>query len=76
MIMNKVDFYLQWIATAVTILGAVFTAVNVYPANVIAFNLGSVLWLVYAYRIRAKSLIVVNLAMLIIYFAGTIYAAI
>lgn len=73
--LNKVDFYLQWVATAVTILGAAFTALNVYPANVIAFNLGSVLWLVYAYRIGAKSLIVVNLAMLIIYFAGTIYAA-
>ena len=73
---NKINFYLQWIATAITVLGAAFTAVNVYPANVIAFNVGSVLWLVYAYRIRAKSLIVVNLSMLMIYFAGTIYAAI
>jgi len=72
---NKINFYLQWIATAITVLGAGFTAVNIYPANVIAFNLGSVLWLVYAYRIRAKSLIVVNLSMLMIYFAGTIYAA-
>lgn len=73
---KKFDFVLQWAATAVTILGAVLTALNIYPANVIAFNLGSVLWLVFAYRSKATSLIVVNLSMLLIYFVGAVYAAI
>lgn len=74
--MNKIDLVLQWAATALTVLGALFTVLNVYPANVMAFNLGSVLWLAYAFRIKVKSLIVVNLAMLLIYFVGAVYASI
>ena len=70
--MNKFDFYLQWVATILTVLGALFTANNMYPDNVIAFNAGSVLWLWWAIRIKSKSLITVNFLMLAIYVGGVI----
>ena len=70
--MNKFDFYLQWVATLLTVLGALFTANNMYPDNVIAFNAGSVLWLWWAIRIKSKSLITVNFLMLAIYVGGVI----
>jgi len=70
--LNKFDFYLQWVATLLTVLGALFTANNMYPDNVIAFNAGSVLWLWWAIRIKSKSLITVNFLMLAIYVGGVI----
>lgn len=65
--MNRV---LKWSATAVTIAGAVLTSLNLFPWNVAAFNIGSVLWLLFAFRIQERSLIVVNAALLMIYMVG------
>ena len=74
--MNRIDFYLQWSATVVTVLGALFTSMNIYPANVIAFNVGSVIWLIYAVRVKMSSLVAVNAGLLLIYVAGLIKAAV
>jgi hypothetical protein len=73
--MNKpaiVNFLLQWSATILTIAGAIFTSLNVYPLNVITFNVGSILWLWFAIRVKQTSLIVVNAAMLLVYVFGLI----
>lgn len=69
--MNKI---LKWAATAITLVGAVLTSLNIYPLNVIAFNLGSVLWLIFAIRIKEPSLIVVNTGLLLVYVAGLVKA--
>jgi len=69
-ITNKLDNFLQWSATLLTILGALFTSANVYPLNVVTFNIGSILWLAFAIRIKAPSLITVNAILLLIYAAG------
>lgn len=68
--MNKTNNFLKWSATAVTILGAVLTSLNVYPWNVVAFNLGSIIWLIFAVRIKESSLIVVNTGLLLVYVFG------
>lgn len=73
---EKLNFYLQWSATVITILGALFTSLNIYPANVIAFNVGSVLWLIYAVRVKVSSLVAVNAGLLLIYVAGLIKASV
>ena len=73
---KDVNFYLQWSATIVTVLGALFTSMNIYPANVIAFNVGSVIWLIYAVRVKMSSLVAVNAGLLLIYVAGLIKAAV
>ena len=69
-ITSKLDNFLQWSATFLTILGALFTSANIYPLNVVAFNIGSILWLAFAVRINAPSLITVNAILLLIYAAG------
>ncbi len=73
--MNKItdqtlNNILKWVATTITLVGAVLTSLNIYPLNVIAFNLGSVLWLIFAIRIKEPSLIVVNTGLLLVYVAG------
>ena len=47
--MNKdIVFYLKWLATFVTIVGAVCTSVNLYPLGPALLNLGAALWLIVA----------------------------
>ncbi len=77
--MNKItdqtlNNILKWVATTITLVGAVLTSLNIYPLNVIAFNLGSVLWLIFAIRIKEPSLIVVNTGLLLVYVAGLVKA--
>lgn len=72
--MNKINDFLKWSATAVTILGAVLTSLNVYPWNVVAFNLGSILWLIFAVRIKENSLVVLNTGLLLVYVFGLLKA--
>lgn len=43
---NNLVFYLKWFATFITIVGAVCTALNIYPASPILLSIGSVVWLV------------------------------
>lgn len=62
----------KWLGTTFTILGALFTTLGLDPVNVYAFNLGAVLWLIAAIRMREASLIAVNAALLAIYFVGFI----
>jgi len=62
--------FLKWSATVLTIAGALLTSLNTYPLNVWAFNAGSVLWLIFAVRIKENSLIVVNTGLLAIYMLG------
>jgi hypothetical protein len=65
---------LKWAATTITLIGAVLTSLNIYPPNVLAFNIGSVLWLIFAIRIKEPSLIVVNSGLLLVYVAGLVKA--
>ena len=62
----------KWLGTTFTILGALFTTLGLDPVNVYAFNLGAILWLVAAVRMKEPSLIAVNGALLAIYFVGFI----
>lgn len=70
LVMKKLDFYLKWVATAITIAGAVFASINIYPAGPILLNLGAFLWLIVSVIWREWSLIVINATLLIIYTVG------
>lgn len=65
-------FYLKWIATAITIVGAVCTSINLYPLGPALLNLGALLWLVVAIVWREWSLIVINATLLAIYTTGLV----
>ncbi len=64
---------LKWLGTALTIGGAVATALAIDPLNVYLFNAGAVTWLWAAIRMKEKSLIVVNAGLLAVYLFGIFY---
>ena len=65
--------FLKWVGTALTIAGAVATALAIDPLNVYLFNAGAVTWLLAAIRMKEKSLIVVNAGLLAVYLFGIFY---
>lgn len=71
----KLDWWLQWSATVLTILGALITSIGgLEPWNLFAFYTGTLCWLVWAIRIRQASLITVNAVIAVIYSGGFIRA--
>jgi hypothetical protein len=69
--MNKdIVFYLKWLATFITIVGAVCTSINLYPLGPALLNFGALLWLIVAIKWREWSLIVINATLLAIYTIG------
>jgi hypothetical protein len=50
------------------------TAAALDPWNVYCLNAGSALWLIWAWRVRSRSLIVVNAGLVLIYMAGLVRA--
>ncbi len=65
-------WYLKWVATFVTIVGAVCTSINIYPLGPALLNVGAFLWLIVAIAWREWSLIVINATLLAIYTTGLI----
>jgi hypothetical protein len=61
---------IKWIATAVTLTGAVFASLNIYPLSAITLNLGSATFLIWAVLIRDRAMITVNAGLLAIYTVG------
>ena len=66
---NKV-FYFKWAGTLVTLTGALATALQYDPLNIYLLNAGSLLFLYWAYLIRDKAMVTVNLGLLSIYAVG------
>ena len=63
-------FYLKWLATFITIVGAICTSINLYPLGPALLNFGALLWLIVAIKWREWSLIVINATLLAIYTIG------
>ena len=71
--MNKdIVFYLKWLATFVTIIGAICTSINLDPLGPALLNLGAFLWLIVSIAWREWSLIVINATLLLIYTVGLV----
>ncbi len=72
--MNQpIAFYIKWVATVVTLSGAVFASVDIYPLSAIVLNTGSFLFLIWAVLIRDRAMITVNAGLLSIYTTGLLY---
>jgi hypothetical protein len=63
---------LKWSATVITLAGAVLTSLAIDPLNVYLLNLGSAIFLAWAWRIRDPAMIAVNAGLLVIYVVGTV----
>ena len=69
--MNTVTAHrIKWIATLVTLAGAVFASLNIYPLSAITLNSGAFLFLIWAVLIREPAMIAVNAGLLVIYSIG------
>ena len=69
---NKI---LKWTALVLTLTGAICTSMKLDPANIYLLNLGSVVYLIWSYRIREWSLVIVNIGLLAIYLPGAVLRA-
>jgi hypothetical protein len=63
---------MKWLATAVMLAAAGCIALQIQPMHIYLLNLGSFFWLITAILWRERSLIVVNAALLLVYFYGFI----
>ena len=70
-----INSILKWAATAITLFGAVLTSLNLFPYNVYAFNVGCIVWIMWGFRIREISIVIVNSGLLLVYLIGAIYGS-
>ncbi len=71
-IKDRLNSFLKWSATILTILGALAITHKLDPLNIYLLNIGSVLWIMWAFRIREYAILAVNIAMMLIYAHGLI----
>jgi hypothetical protein len=71
--MLSLNFWLKWVACAVTLSGALCTALRIDPLNIYLLNAGALIYLVWSLRIREWNLVVVNAVLLLIYIMGLFY---
>ncbi len=67
------DKVLKWGGMLCVVLGALATSFRIDPVNIYLLNLGALLYLIWAVRIREWNLIVVNAVLLLIYVIGLFY---
>jgi hypothetical protein len=60
----------KWVATGVTLCGALATALMYDPLNIWLLNLGAALFLWWGFLIKDKAMITVNAGLLAIYIVG------
>jgi hypothetical protein len=68
----KIEDIIKWVATVITLLGALATALMYDPLNVYLLNLGAVFFLIWAVMIKEKAMITVNAGLLLIYITGLV----
>ncbi len=71
--MLSLNWWLKWVACAVTLSGALCTALRIDPLNIYLLNAGALIYLVWSLRIREWNLVVVNAVLLLIYIMGLFY---
>ena len=64
---------LKWIATVITIAGAIATAMMFDPLNIWLLNLGAFLFMIWGILIKEKAMIAVNSGLLLVYIGGIFY---
>ena len=67
---KKLAHYVKWVATTITLSGAVLASLNIYPYSAVTLNTGAGLFLIWAILIKDRAMITVNLGLLLIYSTG------
>jgi hypothetical protein len=66
---------LKWGGCATVVGGALCTSLRIDPLNIYLLNIGALLYLIWAVRIRELNLVLVNAVLLVIYIVGLFYTA-
>jgi len=69
---HDLSWYINWLATFTIIVGAVFNSFEIVPYNLFVMASGVLLWLLVGLLWFDRALIVLNTAILVIYFSGII----
>ena len=74
--MNKTNEILQWTGAVAIVLGHILNAVGpaAYPYNIIVFAVGTVLFLTWAFRVKTRPQLMVNVISLAIGIVGLLKA--
>ena len=67
---RTMDFWIEWVATLLTLLGVYLTAFNYYPINIVIGFIGNALWAIMAIKWRKLSLFVVQIVIFYCIFGG------
>jgi len=71
--MNKnIEWWIEWVSTAILLVGVALTAYNVYPLGIWISFAGNVGWLIVGYLWKKWSLITIQIIISTIYFSGLI----
>ena len=62
----------KWTGCALVVTGAILTTLNIYPLNIIILNLGTIIYMVWSWRVKEMSIFVVNLSLTLIYTLGIV----
>jgi len=67
------NWILKWGGCATVVLGALCTSLRIDPLNIYFLNVGALLYLLWAIRIKERNLIIVNGVLLALYVVGLLY---
>jgi hypothetical protein len=67
---KKHEFWVEWVSTAILIIGVALTAWNIYPLNVYFSLAGNLGWAIIGVMWRKWSLITIQIVVTAIYIAG------
>jgi len=67
-----VEKIIKWQGCALVIAGAVLTAFNIYPLNLIILNLGIIFYIAWSILVKEMSILVLNVVLFVIYLVGYI----
>lgn len=70
---DRLTVGLKWAGTVITLAGALCTSLRIDPLNVYLLNIGALLFLWWAFRIRDRAMITVNAGLLGIYVLGLFF---
>jgi hypothetical protein len=70
MINKNVEWWIEWVSTAILIIGVALTAYNVYPLNIWLSLLGNIGWFVIGWIWKKYSLLTIQVVISIIYILG------
>ena len=71
---DRLTVGLKWAGTIITLAGALCTSLRIDPLNVYLLNLGSLVFVFWALRIRDRAMITVNAGLLAIYIVGLFFS--